>query len=268
MIGRLHYWLFLPERDAADTLGLIVMLHGCRQDPEDFARGTRMNARAAIAGLAVVYPQQTAARNMLKCWNWFTRDNQVEGASEAGAIAALTTTLVAHYALDGSHVYIAGLSAGGAMAVNVATLYPALYRAVGVHSGLAFGSAHDIPSALSAMRSGPRKDGVAEAALTQPVIVFQGDEDLTVHPSNADAIVASAIRHPGSHSEADTMEAPRGRRSSERTTHALEGRVVAELWKVRGAGHAWAGGDPTGSFTDPTGPDASATMLRFFSAAA
>jgi poly(hydroxyalkanoate) depolymerase family esterase len=275
--GALNYKLFIPANIDVVKPPLIVMLHGCTQSPDDFARGTRMNALAQEHGYVVAYPEQAQGKNASKCWNWFRAKDQQRGSGEAATIAALTRYLVEKHGLDENRVYVAGLSAGGAMAAVLAGTYPDVYAAIGVHSGLPFGVAHDLPSALAAMKRGATMScGAAPARpISVPAIVFHGDGDATVDSSNGAAVIAQSMgtTASGHDSRPDaphaTVErgAVAGGRSYTRTIFtSAEGRLVAEQWVVHGAGHAWFGGDSQGSYTDPSGPDASAHMLRFFSA--
>jgi poly(hydroxyalkanoate) depolymerase family esterase len=253
-------------------VGLIVMLHGCSQDPCDFATGTDMNRIAQKHGLAVAYPAQTADHNGSSCWNWFTPANQSRGAGEPALLAGLARGLMREFGLGRDAVFVAGLSAGGAMAVILADTYPDVFSAAGVHSGLARGAASDVMSALSAMRSGgapsaakARRPPAAGARGPARRIVFHGDADRAVHPSNAPQIVRAAV---GLRTPARVTPAEAAGRIYLRTEFALpDGTVDVELWQVKGAGHAWSGGKTGGSFTDPRGPDASAEMVRFFLAA-
>ena len=184
------YKLYSPPQaqppGSGPALPLLVMLHGCTQDPDDFAAGTGMNALARELGFWVLYPAQSADANPQRCWNWFKHNHQQRGRGEAGLIASLTQTLVAQHGMDPGRVWIAGLSAGGAMAATVAAAYPELYAAVGVHSGLAAGAATDLPQALAAMRGGAA--GALPAGAV-PTIVFHGDQDGTV---TSDWIFSSA----------------------------------------------------------------------------
>lgn len=263
--GGRDYKLFVPSRPRAPA-PLVVMLHGCTQTPEDFAAGTAMNALAERDGLYVVYPGQSRRDNGQRCWNWFEPRDQGREAGESAIIADMTRALVAEHGLDPARVYIAGLSAGGAAAVNVARAYPDLYAAVGIHSGLAAGCAWDLTSALMAMRAGAGGAEIAgpgsSGAVRVPTIVFHGDEDGTVSARNADLVLAQA--------GAAELDAAPERFAGEghpytRTRYRdRSGRVLVEDWRVRGAGHAWSGGSPRGSYTDPRGPDASRAMLDFF----
>jgi poly(hydroxyalkanoate) depolymerase family esterase len=264
--GTRRYRLFIPAGyEPWFPPPLVVMLHGCTQDPDDFARGTRFNALAESAGAMVVYPEQPATRNPQKCWNWY----QADGAGEPAWIAAVTREVMGRYAVDRARVYIAGVSAGGAMAVNTAAAYPDLYAAVGVHSGIPYGAATDLPSALAAMRSGPANpDALAEPARAilraagrdwLPMIVFHGAADAVVNAENGRRLAAQWAQAGGA-------------RDFLRSEEEIGGLTVVkdrfgpatELWMVQGLGHAWSGGSPEGTYTDERGPDASREMLRFF----
>jgi len=256
------------------------MLHGCMQSPDDFARGTRMNVLAQEHGYAVAYPAQAKSKNACKCWNWFRSRDQQRGQGEPAILAALTLHLVKAHGLDERRVYVAGLSAGGAMATVLASTYPDVYAAIGVHSGLPFGVAHDLPSAFAAMKqaAGKLDPGLLPARVDPvPAIVFHGDRDTTVDACNGAAVVQQCIGTAGATSNGPTETTrtsvergvtPGGRSYTRTIFRDAAAGVVAEQWLVHGAGHAWFGGDASGSYTDPAGPDASEHMLRFFSACA
>ncbi|MGH7213076.1 MAG: extracellular catalytic domain type 1 short-chain-length polyhydroxyalkanoate depolymerase, partial [Acetobacteraceae bacterium] len=241
---------------------LVVMLHGCTQSPDDFAAGTQMNEAAEAAGCFVVYPGQIEAANAQRCWNWFNAAEQERERGEPSLIAGITRAVMAQYRIDPARVYVAGLSAGGALAATMGHAYPELYAAVGVHSGLASGAASDVASAFAAMRQGHA--GRPADGRAVPTIVFHGERDSTVHPRNAEAVLAQArpaaplevrVEHgqvPGGHGYTRTRYADAG------------GRIALESWLIQDGGHAWSGGSAGGSFTDPHGPDATAAMLRFF----
>lgn len=280
--GSRDYKLYIPSGYHGQPLPLVVMLHGCTQDPDDFAAGTGMNTLAEAQPCLVLYPAQPASANHSRCWNWFKANDQRRDRGEPAIIAGMTRQIIDEYRLDEGRVYIAGLSAGGAMATTLAMTYPELYAAVGVHSGLPHGAAQDLPSALAAMQggSGPlanlsqRADARATSSTTQsiPAIIFHGDRDTTVHPSNGDRVAAQYIpaARPGNVSQNDIgIESKRGQVPNGHaytcTTHDdTNGQVILEQWSIHGAGHAWAGGDSRGSYTDPKGPDATGEMLRFF----
>ena len=273
--GTRAYKLYVPSGYVGQEVPLVVMLHGCTQNPDDFATGTHMNALAEEHTFLVAYPAQGQNANMSKCWNWFQAADQQRGQGEPSLIAGITCEVVGEYNVDPGRVYLTGMSAGGAMAAILGAAYPDLYAAVGVHSGLAPGAAQDLSSAFTAMqRGGPadvRRDTPAgKPAPTVPAIVFHGDRDTTVHPRNADHLLAhyqAAEGRNGKPASPVTVrkgQVPDGFAYTCATHHDAEGRAVLEQWTVHGLGHAWSGGSSPGSYTDPKGPDASAEMLRFF----
>ncbi len=271
-----EYELYLPPATTTRTapLPLVVMLHGCLQGPADFAAGTGMNELAREQGFAVLYPAQSQDANAGRCWNWFEKAHQQRGQGEPAVLAGLTRAVMAEHGFDARRIYVAGLSAGGAMAAVLGQAYPDLYAAVGVHSGLASGAANDLMSALSAMKHGQAADAGGGVADPVPTIVFHGDSDTVVHPDNGARTIEVAVRR----SELATMASPtpaplieqgvseQGRNYTRITHPGTEGAAAqAEHWLVHGAGHAWSGGREQGSYTDPSGPDASREMWRFFS---
>lgn len=264
---RWRYRLYEPERpDPAALLPVIVMLHGCKQDSEDFARGTRMNEVAARDGFLVVYPEQLRKANQMGCWNWFEPQHQRRDAGEPAMIAALVASVLAQHGGDPQRVYVAGLSAGGAMAAMLGELYPDVFAAVGIHSGLPPRAAHDMPSAFSAMRKGSGTAAPAARSLL-PTIVFHGSGDKTVAPGNGEAVVqrqVAAAAANGTRLERREQTVS-GTRAGTRIEWLDEGgKPVVESWHVTAGPHAWSGGHATGSFTDPQGPSASEAMAAFF----
>ena len=260
--GHRSYKLYVPKHHSGQPLPLVVMLHGCTQDADDFAAGTQMNALAERDGCIVVYPVQPQGANASKCWNWFKPADQRRDSGEPALIAGITREVMSKHAVDPARVFVAGLSAGGAMAAIMIQAYPDLYAAACVHSGLAVGAAHDLQSALAAMRGGKSSGARGAAAPKRPLIVFHGDADATVHPSNTAELLRGFDAQAVVFDETSHGEAGKRKSTVERLKSA-EG-VDAELWLIHGAPHAWAGGSGNGSYTDATGPDASATMMRFF----
>lgn len=256
------YRLYVPPHAGERPLPLVVMLHGCTQDPDDFARGTRMDEAARSGDCFVLYPAQSQQANPQRCWNWFKHNHQQRGRGEPALLAAMTRDVMAQHAIDPARVYVAGLSAGGAMAAILGATYPELYAAVGVHSGLAAGAANDLPSALQVMRSGG--GGAAPTTAGVPTIVFHGDADRTVHPGNGHDVVRASAGSGAADGQAQRRQAAGGRSFTQNVHRDSSGEVVAEHWVVHGSGHAWSGGSPEGSYTDPAGPDATHEMLRFF----
>jgi poly(hydroxyalkanoate) depolymerase family esterase len=261
--GSRKYKLYVPAKRNNEQRALIVMLHGCAQTPDDFAAGTRMNNLAEEHGFLVAYPEQTLRANITQCWNWFRPQDQRRGEGEPSLLAGITEEIIRRHGVDPKRVYVAGLSAGGAAAAIMGDVYPDLYAGVGVHSGLPSAAAKDLASAFDAMRLGAKVQ--KPSAQLVPTIIFHGEKDMIVNHSNGEAVVSKAV---GSASGL-RREAEQGRttggRNYVRTFYADEtGRTLCEYWRVRESGHAWSGGSPSASHTDPLGPDASREMVRFF----
>lgn len=264
--GSRRYKLYLPASKPTRPTGLIVMLHGCDQTPNDFAIGTHMNALAEKHGMAIAYPGQSRRRNPAACWNWFQPAHQMRGMGEPAILASLTRKLMRELHLGRDAVFVAGLSSGGAMAAILADVYPDVFSAAGVHSGMARGAAHSALSAISAMRNGAA-GGLAPAfsGRANPVrwIIFQGTDDTTVHPSNAAMVLAAAIGDDAVPTKTCNRSA-NGHDYTRRDFAGSDGDTLVETWMIEGSGHAWSGGRADGSYTDIKGPDASAQMMRFF----
>lgn len=259
--GSRAYKLYVPSNYAGEPVPLIVMLHGCTQSPDDFAAGTRMNAQAEALGFLVAYPAQVRTANASRCWNWFNDSEQQRGHGEPAVIAGIVGDILRDFSVERDRVFLAGLSAGGAAAANLGALYPDVFAAIGVHSGLACGAARDVASAFSAMQRGSSSQPGPSAPL--PAIIFHGDCDATVNIVNSSQVAAQAR---GGRTLTEVIDdGMAGGRSYTRTIGLdRNGRPVLEQWIVHGGGHAWFGGSASGSYTDTSGPDASAEMVRFF----
>lgn len=261
--GTRSYKLFIPASYRGQPAPLIVMLHGCSQSPDDFAAGTGMNALAQEHGFLVAYPGQSALANPGKCWNWYNVNDQNRDEGEPSLIAGLTRKIMSDFNIDPMRVYVAGLSAGGAAAAVLGQVYPDLYAAIGVHSGLACGAASDMSSAMSAMRqggTGPIKTSVRVV----PTIVFHGDRDTTVNLLNAAQVIEQS-KSTGNFVLTSKKDESAGGIAYTCTVHSdKSGQSILENWTLHGGGHAWSGGSTAGSYTDPKGPCASREMVRFF----
>ena len=264
--GSRDYRLFLPSGAAEGGVkGLILMLHGCSQDADDFARGTAMNRHGEKHGLAVAYACQTSAHNAHGCWNWFDPSNQRRGEGEPAILAGMARDIARTHAIPEDRIFVAGLSAGGAMAAVLGATYPDVFNAVGVHSGLAAGAADTVMAAFAVMAGrGRRTEGIRQddSAPAPRVMVIHGTSDSTVAPVNGSRVMEAAEKaHPLARRLAKTH--PDGRTAVVRL-EMPDGTVVAEHREVTGLAHAWSGGDRSGSFTAPDAPDASAAMVAFF----
>ena len=276
---RHQYRLYVPPGAASGVaMPLVLMLHGCTQNADDFALGTGMNQAAAPANALVLYPVQPRSANPNSCWNWFEPGHQRRGQGEPELLVAMVRDVMARHPVDAQRVYAAGLSAGGAMAAVLGREYPDVFAAVGVHSGLQAGAANNMMAALSAMNNGA-KLGTKSRPATHPsgaphpaLIVFHGDADSTVHAKNGEQLVdaaleaalggKSAVRH-----EALSGQSGGGQRFTRTVYRAASSKgadVLAEHWVLHSAGHAWSGGNARGSYTDARGVSATQEMLRFF----
>jgi poly(hydroxyalkanoate) depolymerase family esterase len=269
--GSRPYKLYVPAGAADRPRPLVVMLHGCKQNPDDFAAGTRMNALAEQHGFLVAYPAQSRNANGSNCWNWFRPEDQRREGGEPAILAGIVADVVRDHRVDPARVFVAGLSAGAAMAVILGQTHPEVFAAVGAHSGLPIGAAHDVGSAFMAMsgaqagQSRPPSRRGAGGARGPRTIVFHGDQDATVVARNGEAIVAQAVAGGVPLTPTPRERASARGRDYTRTVYTdKDGRARVESWLLDGGAHAWSGGSAEGSYTDPTGPDASAEMVRFF----
>jgi poly(hydroxyalkanoate) depolymerase family esterase len=264
------YRLYLPAAATRrDRLPLLVMLHGCKQDAEVFAEGTRMNEIAERNHFIVVYPEQSRTANAYGCWNWFHPAAQ-RGAGDAGAVARIVRRVTKRYPVDATRVYVAGMSAGGALAAVLAHSHGDLFAACAVHSGLRHGAATSAATAMSAMRNGapdPRPETAYPGPFV-PTLVIHGDHDTTVDPVNAGQIIeqarlAAANGAPARALLESTRRVASASRPYEQRDYVRDGKVVLRLIAVEDLDHAWSGGDGRHPFNDPEGPDASRLIWDF-----
>ena len=276
--GERRYKLFRPGNlPPAGQRTLIVVLHGCTQDADDIARGTRFNEAAARDGFVVLYPEQPVTANPLKCWNWYIPEQIGRDQGEASIIAELTAKIVKDEGIAPARVFLTGVSAGGAMAANLVADYPELYSAVAIHSGLPAFAASSQAEALGVMAKGPQNpDALGESAHATmgararvvPVLLLQGVTDhlisiLNLRASARQWVVTNAKAAGTEIPEAVEVHPADQRLSGERFT-LRDGTLIVESWRIDGVGHAWSGGAPDATYTDPKGPDATALILDFF----
>jgi poly(hydroxyalkanoate) depolymerase family esterase len=287
--GSRSYFVYTPAGYSADTcVPMVVMLHGCTQTAAESAAGTEWNPLADEQRFIVVYPQQSDADNPLSCWNWFLPEHQIRGSGEAAIIAGITQQVVAtdtRWNVDPGRVYIAGLSAGGAMATIMGAAYPDLYAAIGVHSGLEYQAAVEGQAALEAMKKGgpdPVQQGLTAfhtmngRAHVMPTIVVHSTTDGVVNRVNGDQVVRQWMEtnrlasnnayqpNFGQPTAVDSDTANCLPYTVSRWTDS-RGSLLQEYWLVTGMDHAWSGGAAAGSYSDPRGPDATTAMWTFFS---
>src|SRR5450631_4536885 len=277
----LGYRLYLPSGSSPrDSLPLLVMLHGCTQDPLSFAEGARMNALAEESRCAVLYPEQSRRSNPQRCWNWL-EPASLEGQGEAASIARLIEQVTVRRPIDPRRVYVVGMSAGGAMACLLAVRHSRLFAACAIHSGVMYGAASSPAQALAAMRDGPSPISIerarqlvcdaSESAVTVPTLVIHGDRDRTVNPVNADQIIAQLkarveeITDPsdGPLLATDERRIEGGGYTYRQQDSTQQGEIVLRKIVIEGLGHAWSGGDMSYEFNDANGPDASRFILDF-----
>jgi poly(hydroxyalkanoate) depolymerase family esterase len=248
--GTRAYEVYAPPSRNAAPRPLLVMLHGCAQDPADFAAGTGMNRLAERHDFVVLYPAQAPTANAMRCWNWFNPADQLRDQGEPALLAGMARHVAAAYSVDKRRIFLAGLSAGAAMALILSDTYDDVFAALGVHSGFLYGG----------VRTGVTR--------SMPTIVFHGDADIAVNVSQGAEIARRCVAREsalcGSLRGAVENRESGGRDVTVTRYRNEAARELVEYWVVHGAGHTWSGGSAKGSFTDVGGPNASAEMVRFF----
>ncbi len=274
--GKRRYKLYVPPRVNAGKRRMIVMLHGCTQDPDDFARGTRMNEIARRKGFVVLYPEQPVSANPLKSWNWFASANQQRDKGEPAILVALVDRVIDEQRIDSSSVYLAGISAGGAMAAILGATYPERFSAIALHSGIAYALVTDMSQALAAMRTPSGDAATLGARVTEamgqrkkliPVMIVQGTADPSVNEKNASLLTAqwlAANSHTGATARAVRVKSDGSYPVSRTTYRTIKRRTLVDLWMIEGLAHAWSGGSKQGTYTDEKGHDITSEIVRFF----
>lgn len=278
--GSRRYKVYVPgSYDPTRKQMLIVLLHGCTQDADDIARGTRIAAHAEREGFLALLPEQPASAHPKKCWNWYDPAHQTRGAGEPSLIDGVTGQVMHDYAVDPARVHLAGISAGAAMASLVAVAYPERYASVALHSGLAWRAATTLPEALSALARGTGDTdalGVAayaamgSGARAIPALVVHGGKDVVVNAANGSqsarqwAVTDQRALGVAQFATEETSGEENGYHFTRVVQRDATGATLVEAWTVQELGHAWSGGSREGTFTDEQGPDATREMVRFF----
>jgi poly(hydroxyalkanoate) depolymerase family esterase len=281
--GKLQYLGYVPSTYKPGTaMPLVVALHGCTQSAGMFRQLTRWDALAEAKGFIVVFPQQSKDDNSMKCWNFFQQNHMQRGQGEPAVIAGLTQFIQQHYTVDAHRIYVNGLSAGGAMSSVMAATYPDLYAAAGIGSGCEYAATAacaGYKSADPATAGQQAYQAMGQYARQMPVILFEGDQDTTVPPVNADQIVqqwqvtndyADGGGRDGSIPVQPTGvtrgTAPGGHPYTVTTYGDRGHKDLIQSWLVSGMGHAWSGGCSCEQYADPAGPDETGAMYAFFMA--
>ena len=277
-----EYLVYLPR--GFTTLrkpSLVVWIHGCRQDPEEFAAGTRIARFADERGFVVLLPRQSRLANSERCWNWFDR-RTAGGAGEAAIVLAQVGEVIEKFGIDARRVYVGGLSSGGSLAAALALRAPQVFAAAAIHSAVPCGSAFDAAEAARVMAHGPRggTDELAAEARAKssvrarmPTLILQGAEDRTVAPVNAAYLVRQFLILNGADALPPAPALPPAqvaafqRRAAYAASDYYAGRrLAARLVSLPGLAHAWSGGDPAYAFFDARSLDATELACDFFAA--
>lgn len=283
--GTRTYKVYVPARYDGAPTPLLVDLHGCGSNADEESRWSRFNELAEAFGLLVAYPEQDPNANGSRCWNWFLEEHHQRDAGEPSIIAGITRAVMDRWNVDARRVYLAGISAGGAMADIMAVTYPDLYAAAMIYAGCEYQGGPTCLGAtgtLSGDESGARSIAAMGAhARAVPVFVIQGDADPVVPPGNAELVVGqflaiadtvddgandgSVSRTPASTS---TGASPEGATYEVDQYRDAAGCLLVERWLIHGMGHMWSNAESNGSARDalltfPTGPDVSAPTIEF-----
>jgi poly(hydroxyalkanoate) depolymerase family esterase len=278
--GSLDYELYVPSTyRAGSPMPVVVALHGCTESADSYRQLSGWAAMGESKGFIVLFPQQLSSRNYLTCWNWFVQPDMHRGSGEPAIIAGMVNRLKHLYSVDTNRVYVAGFSAGGAMANVMGATYPDMFAAVGSGSGCEY---NGLPC-LGIGGPSPSQTGqeafqaMGRYARVMPAIVFQGDADYIVAPANGpqiaqewrvtDNYVASGGPN-GSIPTNPTNQSfgftPGGTTYTKSHYGDGHGHELIEYWSIHGMGHAWSGGNSSQQYADPSGPGETAAMWAFF----
>jgi poly(hydroxyalkanoate) depolymerase family esterase len=279
------YLLYVPQGYGGwRRRPLIVLIHGCKQTPEDIAAATSIAARADENGWLVLLPRQVAKANPWSCWNWFDTATSA-GRGEAAIVAAQVKSVRRAYRVHPRKVYAVGMSAGGCLAAVLGLRYPKLFAGVFVHSGVAGGAASAPLTAMRVLAHGAdtdyekiAADARADAprrALPVALLAIAGADDAAVAEINTIQLVRQYLVFngklvqepsppnllpPADHEATSTLPAGRTMTVSDYRDGA---RLIVRRVRVTGLAHAWSGGDDAFPYNDPNPPDATALLAEF-----
>ncbi|MBJ6765485.1 PHB depolymerase family esterase [Myxococcaceae bacterium JPH2] len=285
--GTRGFQLWVPNGyQPTEALPLVVGLHGCLENPDQFAGLSRLNEKADAERFLVLYPNQSTVANPTQCWNFMLAINQERGLGEPSLIVGMVKWVQAHYAVDSRRVYVGGVSAGAVMTSILMACYSDVFTAGMVGAGAMYKAATTASGSAYAMAFGSiyspddRGDDAwacsGRSRRRVPVLVVHGTEDAVVNPINGEQTVRQFLQ---TNDDADdgvdndsvanvparvwSATSPGGRSYTVRE-YVSGGALLVEQVVIDGMGHAWPGGDPAFPFADPEGPDGTAIMWDFF----
>ena len=280
--GTLSYEVYVPSGYVAERrVPLIVALHGCSENAEQFRQVTRFDELAEAKNAIVVFPDKSSYADSTSCWNWFKTSHMQRGTGEPALIAGVVDKVRQNYAIDDRRIYATGLSAGGAMASVMSATYPDVFAAAGVGSGCEYAAGASCAGyrGIDPEDAGQRAyQAMGTQAREVPVIVFQGDQDKTVPEVNAEQLVqqwqaTDDWADDGARNStipADPVKVKDPAPSGGGHTYTVrdyadgQGNELIQFWVVHGMGHAWSGGCDCEAYADTNGPNESAAMYAFF----
>jgi poly(hydroxyalkanoate) depolymerase family esterase len=249
--GRLAMFLHLPPDAPAPGAPLVVLLHGCGQTAARFAADAGWIAWADRAGVPLVLPEQSGENNRGRCFNWFHPPHVRRGFGEALSIRQMVDAAVQRFGSDPGQIFVAGLSAGGAMTAALLAAYPDVFAGGAIVAGLPVGAASSTSEALVRMAdAGPprppggwaqqaRQAAPADYAGAWPrVSIWHGSSDDVVDPANARLLAEQWSGLHGLEGSTSTTE-PNGAR---RAIWGSPDHPAVELWTLPDLPHVWPAG--------------------------